>query len=68
MDYGLTGRELEIALLAARRKTNSEIADELHLAEGTVRNQLSRIFDKLDIQEQGKNKRLALENLLKIKK
>ena len=68
VDYGLTGRELEIALLAARRKTNSEIADELHLAEGTVRNQLSRIFDKLDIQEQGKNKRLALENLLKIKK
>lgn len=68
VDHGLSDREIEIALLAARRKTNLEIAEELHLAEGTVRNQLSRIFDKLGIQEQGKNKRLALENLLKIKK
>lgn len=68
VDHGLSERELEIALLAAKRKTNLEIAEELHLAEGTVRNQLSRIFDKLGIQEQGKNKRLTLENLLKIKK
>jgi LuxR family maltose regulon positive regulatory protein len=67
-DYGLSQRELEIAKLAAMRKTNLEIADELHLAEGTVRNQLSRIFDKLDIGGSGKNKRTRLENLLKIKK
>ena len=67
-DYGLSERELGIAILAAKRKTNSEIAEKLHLAEGTVRNQLSRIFDKLGIEEQGKNKRLALEKLLKIKK
>lgn len=40
--YGLSRRELEIARLAALRKTNLEIAAELHLAEGTVRNQLSR--------------------------
>ena len=66
VDCGLTERELEIAILAARRKTNLEIAQELNLAEGTVRNQLSRIFSKLDIQEQGKNKRLALEKMLKI--
>ena len=67
-DYGLSERELEIAILAAKRKTNREIAEKLHLAEGTVRNQLSRIFDKLGIQEQGKNKRLELENMLKTKK
>ena len=67
-DYGLSEREIEIAILASKRKTNMEIAKELHLAEGTVRNHLSRIFDKLGIEEQGKNKRLALENLLKIKK
>lgn len=66
-DYGLSERELEIAILAAKRKTNREIAEELNLAEGTVRNQLSRIFDKLNIDKQGKNKRMALGKLLKIK-
>ncbi len=66
--YGLSPRELEIAWLAARRKTNSEIAQELCLAEGTVRNQLSRIFNKLGITGDRKNKRIQLEDLLKIKK
>lgn len=66
--YGLSERELEIARLAAQRKTNMEIAEELHLAEGTVRNQLSRIFDKLGLTGDGKNKRTLLEDLLKIKK
>lgn len=59
---------MEIARLAALRKTNVEIARTLHLAEGTVRNQLSRIFDKLGISGDGKNKRLELETLLKLKK
>ena len=67
-NYGLSGRELEVARLAAQRKTNLEIAAELNLAEGTVRNQLSRIFDKLSISGSSKNKRLELENLLKLKK
>lgn len=63
--YGLSEREWEIAKLAAGRKTNLEIAQELHLAEGTVRNQLSRIFDKLNITGNSKNKRLELRNYLK---
>ncbi len=67
-NYGLSDRELEVARLAAQRKTNLEIAAELHLAEGTVRNQLSRIFDKLNIAGSSKNKRLELEKLLKLKK
>lgn len=66
--YGLSERELQIARLAAQRKTNPEIARELHLAEGTVRNQLSRIFDKLGIRGEGKNKRFALEDFLKLQK
>ena len=60
-DYGLSERELEIAKLAAQRLTNREIADKLHLAEGTVKNQLSRIFEKLGISGDSKNKRLELE-------
>ncbi|HOW23977.1 MAG TPA: LuxR C-terminal-related transcriptional regulator [Sedimentibacter sp.] len=65
-DYGLTNRELKIARLAAQRKTNTEIAIELKLAQGTVRNHLSRVYDKLGISGDGKNKRLALESILKV--
>lgn len=60
-NYGLSERELAIARLAAMRKTNSEIAQALNLAEGTVRNQLSRIYDKLNLSGSSKNKRLELE-------
>ena len=59
----LTERELMIARLAAERKTNKEIAKELYLAEGTVRNQLSNVFNKLDIEGDTRNKRLELEKL-----
>lgn len=66
--YGLTERELTIAKLALQRKTNTEIANELNLAVGTVRNQLSRVYDKLNITGNTKNKRIILENYLKNKK
>ena len=62
--YGLSERELEIAKLAAARKSNLEIADALHLAPGTVRNHLSCIFAKLNITGTVKNKRRALEEIL----
>ncbi len=64
-DYGLSERELEIAVLAAHRMTSAEIAGKLHLSEGTVRNHLSRIYNKMGIAGTKKNKRLELEKLLK---
>lgn len=67
-DYGLSERELEIAKLAAQRLTNREIADKLYLAEGTVKNQLSRIFEKLEISGDSKNKRLELEKRFRIER
>ena len=67
-DYGLSERELEIAKLAAQRLTNREIADKLYLAEGTIKNQLSRIFEKLEISADSKNKRLELEKRFRIEK
>lgn len=60
-DYGLSEREFEIARLAAGRMTTSEIAEKLYISEGTVRNHLSRVFEKLGITGSGKNKRLELE-------
>jgi LuxR family maltose regulon positive regulatory protein len=65
LDYRLSERELEIAKLAAGRMTSAEIARKLYLSEGTVRNHLSRIYDKMGITGTGKNKRLQLEKKFK---
>ena len=62
-DMGLSHRELEIASLAAKRKTTKEISAELNLSENTVRNHLSHIFDKLGIEGSARNKREKLEKL-----
>ncbi len=64
-DYGLSERELEIAMLAAERMTSEEIAKKLHISAGTVRNHLSRVFDKMGLSGTQKNKRLELEKLFK---
>lgn len=56
----LTEQELKIAQLAAMRHTNKEIAAELNLREGTIKQYLNRIFLKLDIDTEAKNKRHQL--------
>ena len=45
----LTEREAEVLRLVAEGKTTKEIAGELFLAPGTVRNYISTILDKLDV-------------------
>ncbi len=47
----LTGRELEILRLIAHGFSNSDIAERLHLSEGTVRNHVSAIFSKLNVSD-----------------
>jgi DNA-binding NarL/FixJ family response regulator len=46
----LTSRELAVLRLIAQGKDNSEIARELFLSRGTVKNHTSRIFEKLDTE------------------
>ena len=45
----LTGREREVALLAARGRTSPQIADALYLSVRTVDTHLSRVYRKLMI-------------------
>ena len=50
-DYDIHERELEIIRLIADGLSNKEIAGKLFLSEGTVRNYLSSILDKLELRD-----------------
>lgn len=50
-DYDISRRELEIIRLIADGLSNKEIASHLFLSEGTVRNYLSSILDKLQLRD-----------------
>jgi DNA-binding NarL/FixJ family response regulator len=47
----LTDREHEVLRLLARGATNAEIADELYLAETTVKSHIGSIFSKLGVRD-----------------
>ena len=49
--YDINDRELEIIQLIANGYSNREIAAELFLSEGTVRNYLSSILEKLQLRD-----------------
>lgn len=59
-NFGLTQREYEVAKLAAKRLSNKEIAEELYIAESTVKSNMKIIFSKLGI-----NARTELSNYFK---
>ena len=62
---GLTGQEQQVALLMAQGKKNKEIASELFLSEGTVKQYINRIYGKLDLTGTSAEKRDKLRELLK---
>jgi two-component system, NarL family, response regulator LiaR len=47
----LNERERQILSLLANGLSNAEIAERIHLAEGTIRNYVSTIFTKLDVSD-----------------
>lgn len=47
----LTSRELDICHELARGKNNKEISALLYISEGTVKNNMTRILDKLDLRD-----------------
>ncbi|OGO29582.1 MAG: DNA-binding response regulator [Chloroflexi bacterium RBG_16_54_18] len=49
--HSLSERELEILKLLAQGASNRQIAAQLFLAEGTVKNYISNILDKLGVED-----------------
>jgi DNA-binding NarL/FixJ family response regulator len=47
----VTAREVELMRLVADGKSNKEIAAALYMSEGTVRNMISALLDKLDLRD-----------------
>jgi DNA-binding NarL/FixJ family response regulator len=58
----LTPRELQIALLIANGSSNVEIARRLHVADKTVRNQVSSILVKISAKDRVHAALLAREH------
>lgn len=50
----MTDREKEICTLLSKGLNNRQIADELYISEGTVKNYISSIYDKTGIHDRSK--------------
>jgi DNA-binding NarL/FixJ family response regulator len=58
----LTEREADVLRLVARGFTNADIAERLHLSEGTVRNHVSGIFAKLEVSDRTQAAVIAIQH------
>ena len=48
---GITDKEYEIIELVAQGLSNKEIAEKLYLGDGTVRNYISTVLEKLNLRD-----------------
>jgi DNA-binding NarL/FixJ family response regulator len=58
----LSVRERDVVKLLTRGLNNADIAQRLHLSEGTVRNYVSSIFDKLGVADRTQAALIALRH------
>ncbi len=50
-ELGLSDREMEVITLLCQGNSNREIAQQMHLAEPTVKSHIGRIMHKLDVRD-----------------
>jgi len=61
----LTKREYEVLILIAEGLNNKDIADKLYISEKTVKNHVSSIFKKLDVNDRIQAAIFAFKNNIK---
>lgn len=64
MNYSLTDREKDILQLICDGCSNSEISARLFIAEGTVRNNISRMLEKFNLRDRTQLAVFAIKNNL----
>ena len=47
----ITGREMEVLRMVAQGQYNAQIAESLHITEGTVKNHVSNILSKMGVRD-----------------
>ncbi|TYQ15232.1 UNVERIFIED_CONTAM: LuxR family two component transcriptional regulator [Acetivibrio alkalicellulosi] len=62
IDVNLTDRELTIISLIVDGKSNKEIAETMFITEGTVKNTISHILDKLSLKDRTQLAVFAVKN------
>lgn len=62
LDIPLSSRELDITRLVGEGKTNKEIADELFLSVGTVKNHITQVLHKLELRDRTQLAIFAVKN------
>lgn len=58
----LTERELDVLRLIAKGFNNNDVAAQLHLSEGTVRNHVSAILEKLGVSDRTQAAVIAIQH------
>jgi len=61
----LTDREVEVLRLIAKGLSNTDIANQLFLSEGTVRNHVSSILSKLEVSDRTQAAVIAIQHGLR---
>jgi DNA-binding NarL/FixJ family response regulator len=56
----LSERETQIMVLAARGRSNYQIAQELHISEATVKRHLANVYEKIGVRSRSEGVRKAL--------
>jgi len=64
LEFDLTKRELEVLKLIAAGETNREIAEQLFVSEGTVKNHVSNILGRLGLRDRMQAALFAIEHNL----
>jgi DNA-binding NarL/FixJ family response regulator len=60
----LTEREIEVLRLIAKGATNREIAEQLVISEGTVKNHISNMLSRLGLRDRTQAALYARDNAL----